>query len=172
MDSAREQSANHAAQNTDFEQVLADWHPSPASGTVALSHRQLAVIGFLGMVALVLMASLSYVAGRVASAGPSHVVMVDSVSPKPAEPPKTAPAAVAVAEPLSGESYWQVGALDKGMANVSARYLQENSLPVRLAPIPGTAQFRVLVGPGSNEALAALKPKLDGLGFPSFLKRY
>ena len=58
------------------------------------------------------------------------------------------------------------------MANVSLKYLQDNGLPARLAPVAGTAQVRVLVGPSDIPGLTALKQKLDGLGFQAFLKQY
>ena len=34
--------------------------------------------------------------------------------------------------PFRGLAFWQVGALDPGMAKVSEKYLQDSGLPVRL----------------------------------------
>jgi len=167
---------------SEFEPFLQEWRPAPAAGTIVLTSRHLAIIGFAGMVALALMATLAYVAGRIASNGPSRIVMVDTAQAQPvvAQSPTPVPAAAKpVALPINtantpgtGESFWQVGALDKGMATVSMKYLQENGLPARLEPVAGSPLMRVLVGPAVGADIAALKQKLDALGFPAFIKQY
>jgi len=169
----------------EFEPFLQEWRPAPEPGTVVLTSRHLAIIGFVGMVALALMATLAYVAGRIASNGPSRIVMVDTAQALPVQaqpvqtvapaPPAAKPvrlSTTAVNAPIKGEAFWQVGALDRGMATVSLKYLQENGLPARLEPVAGSALVRVLVGPAAGAEIAALKQKLDGLGFPAFIKQY
>jgi cell division protein FtsN len=202
---------------TPYEPFLQDWYPAPTepadAGSLTLTNRQLAIVGFVGILTIGLMAGLGYVAGRVASNGPSRVLMLESaqaappqVAPaketsafappaKPAvtqvKPPAPPPAPVQTqtdaalalkASPVpqlwltvpssSGSSFWQVGALDAGMAKISEKYMQDKGLPVRLEPVTGSPLVRVLVGPAEGQELTALKTKLDGLGFQSFLKRY
>ena len=234
MDSSFEEPISEAEETggrataTPYETFLEDWRSAPAEyapksggGTLVLNNRQLAIIGFIGVLSLALMASLAYAAGRVASTSPSRVVMVESAqaipvpeqaktalatppaqAARPASaipapdatvpetkpspmtkaltpeasdvqraspvPPAQLPGAPAAAQ---GASFWQVGALDRGMATVSQKYLEDNGLPVRLEPVAGSNLVRVLVGPAAEAEVAALKQKLDGLGFQAFLKR-
>ena len=195
ISAAEETTGREAA--TPYEPFLQDWYPgpgeSPAKGNLVVNNRQLAIVGFIVVLAMALVAGLAYLVGRIASSEPGRVVMVDSAqslppvpaSQKPPPIPRPVPAEVAAVKAASpvpqshipagdvrGLAFWQVGALDKGMASVSEKYLQESELPVRLEAIPGSNQMRVLVGPAAGTELEALKKKLDGLGFQPFLKQY
>ena len=192
-----------------FEPFLQDWYPARAPevsrGTLLLTNRQLAIIGFLIVGAMAILTVMAYAAGRLASGEPGRIVMVESAAvPVKAAPPATTTSATATLAPVqvagsrderpsptggntvgtsanssagavaeSGrQSYWQVGSLDSGMAEVSKKYLEGNSLSVLLDPVVGTNQVRVLVGPALEGAeLNDLKQKLDALGFQAFLKR-
>ncbi len=167
----------------EFEPFTPDWRPTIPDGAVVLNYLHLAAIGFVILIALVAMTALAYVAGRVATEGPSRVINVESVQAKPVavipsvskpavvDSPKV-PAQSNGAAPGAGESYLQVGALDRGMANVSLKYLQDSSIPARLEAVADSPLWRVLVGPLDTSSIEPMKQKLDELGFPSFLKRY
>ncbi|MEZ5400414.1 MAG: SPOR domain-containing protein [Bryobacteraceae bacterium] len=103
------------------------------------------------------------------------------VEPGPAakapEPVAVAPVpAVAPASPVAGtgggEMFFQVAALDKAMADVSADYLTRKGLPARVGAGPSATVFRVLVGPlASEEETNRIKASLEELGFHPFLKK-
>jgi hypothetical protein len=209
---------------TPYEPFLQDWYAAPAPqevGSLTLTNRQLAIIGFVGILTVGMMAGLGYVAGRVASNGPSRVLMLESAQQQATASPAAAaevapskvvaaptvaslaqvsaasketpakPSAIPTVDPVLGQklspvapkprtteasstgvAFWQVGALDPGMAKVSEKYLLDAGLPVRLEAISGSAQLRVLVGPAEGIQLDVLKTRLDDLGFQPFLKRY
>jgi hypothetical protein len=69
-------------------------------------------------------------------------------------------------------SYWQVASVERGMAEVSKKYLEEKKLPVKLEPVEGSILVRVLVGPALDSQVKDYKQKLDSLGFTPFLKKY
>lgn len=72
----------------------------------------------------------------------------------------------------SGQMFFQVAAVDKGMAEVSAQYLVQKGFSARVTPGPTSSVFRVLVGPLAGESQAqAMKGSLEELGFRPFLKR-
>jgi hypothetical protein len=165
----------------EFEPFTPNWRPTIPDGAVVLNYLHLAAIGFVILIALVAMTALAYVAGRVATEGPGRVINVESVQAKPVAviPSVSKPTVVDPkvpqfngAAPATGESYLQVGALDRGMANVSLKYLQDSGIPARLEGIADSPLWRVLVGPLDSAALEPMKQKLDELGFPSFLKKY
>jgi hypothetical protein len=92
-------------------------------------------------------------------------------TPGPAPTPVIAPTPVP-APASSGQMFFQVAALDKAMADVSADYLTRKGFPACVADGPTPAVFRVLVGPLGNERQSnEVKASLEGLGFRPFLKR-
>ncbi|MCC6393208.1 MAG: hypothetical protein IT167_21590 [Bryobacterales bacterium] len=103
------------------------------------------------------------------------------VRPKPAIVPQARPAAAAVlaateaepAEPAQGESYWQVGVVDRGIAAVFVEYLTKHGFRARTASAQSGNLRRVLVGPVTDSADGeSIKRNLDAGGFQSFMKRY
>ncbi|MCC6365949.1 MAG: hypothetical protein IT165_20730 [Bryobacterales bacterium] len=95
--------------------------------------------------------------------------------------PQARPAAAAAlgateaepAEPAQGESYWQVGVVDRGIAAVFVEYLTKHGFRARTASAQSGNLRRVLVGPVTNPADAEnIKRNLDAGGFQSFMKRY
>jgi cell division septation protein DedD len=100
------------------------------------------------------------------------------VRPKPATiPPVVRPATAATeeepAEPAQGETYWQVGVVDRGIAAVFVEYLTKHGFRARTASAQSGSLRRVLVGPVTNPADAeSTKRNLDAGGFQSFMKRY
>jgi hypothetical protein len=129
-----------------------------------------------------------------AARAPEQVIVVDA---KPAAPVVVSPAAAVEAEPVevkpssvkpavavakpgpvempkAGEVYFQVGSVDRGMAEVSVEYIRRNGLEARIAPGATAEVFRVLVGPvGTAEApVAEIEARLKGLGFTPFVKKY
>jgi cell division septation protein DedD len=76
-------------------------------------------------------------------------------------------------EPASGQSFWQVGVVERGVAPVFVEYLTRQGFRARMAPGQSANGLRVLVGPLTDQAdTEKAKRTLDGLGFQSFLKRY
>lgn len=204
--------------------------PSPAADKpveFSVGQRQLAAIGFVSFLLLGLVATMSYVAGRITSppAPASRVAGLPrtaatpapSVSPEapkaaaeaprkpPVEqlivveaqtpPPPAAPAptvtaptvanvtpapAVAGARPqptptekLIGNTYLQVAAVDRGMAEVTCELLTRKGLPALIGDSPSDGIFRVLVGPIRNAAdVPGHQAILAEAGFHPFVKKY
>lgn len=151
---------------------------------VVLGNRQMAAVAFVILALLALVAAMAYLAGRVmttaaqvpgAAKVPEQVIVVD---PKPTTAPPVAAAAPVAAipavgsAPVSGESYFQVGSVDRGMADVSVEYIKKNGLSARVAPGVSSGVFRVLVGPIGASDTPAIKARLKALGFTPFIKKY
>jgi hypothetical protein len=170
---------------------------------VVLGNRQMAAVAFVILALLALVSAMAYLAGRVMTAAqvtpqagaaraPEQVIVVDAkpaapvvVSPAvavakagPVEMPKAGPVEMPKAGPVetpkAGEVYFQVGSVDRGMAEVSVEYIRRNGLEARIAPGATAEVFRVLVGPvGTAEApVAEIEARLKGLGFTPFVKKY
>lgn len=164
---------------------------------VVLGNRQMAAVAFVILALLALVSAMAYLAGRVMTAAqvapqvpaaqaPGQVIVVNAkpVAPAPvvlapAAPVEAKPAAPVskpgtVEIPKAGEVYFQVGSVDRGMAEVSVEYIRRNGLEARVAPGATAEVFRVLVGPvGTAEAPAAeIEARLKGLGFTPFIKKY
>jgi len=92
----------------------------------------------------------------------------------PQSPPPPAPAPVqASGEPAPGQTFLQVAAVKKPEADLMVEVLAKKGFPARVAPVPGEALFRVLVGPfADSSALAKTRAELEGAGFKSFVRRY
>jgi hypothetical protein len=109
----------------------------------------------------------------------SPAIPANTVSKVPSQEPQTALLSagelpVPVSEPAPGESYWQVGVLDRGRAAVAVKSLMTQGIGVKLAvseALPG--QFRLLIGPlTTSEETARLKQMIDNTGFPAFVQHY
>jgi len=74
---------------------------------------------------------------------------------------------------LVKQSFWQVAALDRKMANDAYTGLMQQNLPLSIAEGPSPDLFRVLVGPLTGpDHTAKMKASLEAGGFQPFFKRY
>lgn len=76
-------------------------------------------------------------------------------------------------EPSRGQTFWQVGVVDRGVATVFTEYLTRLGMRVRTAAGEAAGTYRVLVGPltdvGETENT---RRALQAAGFQYFLRRY
>ncbi len=76
-------------------------------------------------------------------------------------------------ELLKGNTYWQVAAIDRGMAEVSCEFLLRKELPALLGDSPTPGIVRVLVGPiHTPDETTKYKAVLEDSGFHPFIKKY
>ena len=196
--------------------------PEKSVGEFSVGQRQLAALGFVVFLLLGFVATMSYLAGRVArnqqppvqaaaaapvrqrSATPlppapvvkpavEQLIMVETASAPAVTSPVTsakpsalesvpalAPVKASVSqltqvptELLKGNTYWQVAAIDRGMAEVSCEFLLRKGLPALLGDSPSPGIVRVLVGPiHTQEETAKHKVVLEESGFHPFIKKY
>ena len=200
--------------------------PEKSVGEFSVGQRQLAALGFVVFLLLGFVATMSYLAGRVArnpqlpaqvvasaatpvrprSAAPlpvpvvvkpavEQLILVETASvpvvpapvitakpsaletlPAPAPAPVKASAAQLTPVPtelLKGNTYWQVAAIDRGMAEVSCEFLIRKGLPALLGDSPSPGIVRVLVGPiHTQDETARHKVVLEESGFHPFIKKY
>ncbi|MBI3681530.1 MAG: hypothetical protein HY235_14190 [Acidobacteria bacterium] len=77
------------------------------------------------------------------------------------------------ADPPRGQTFWQVGLLDRGIAAVFVEYLQRLGLKARTASGTGPNLQRVLVGPLEDaDEIEKAHKTLEATGFQSFIRRY
>ena len=173
-----------------------------AGRELILGTPQIAVIGFVVVALVSLVGSVAYLAGRltqgVAQASPMtrpheeiRVIeppaapAVQAVA-KPA-PLAPVPAAVSVAAVLPAPAaapaptpmpqpaviYFQVAAVDKGMAEVTTEFLMRKGLSAEIKYAPDLGVYRVVVGPIlSAEDQNSTKNALESAGFHPFLRRF
>ncbi len=119
-------------------------------------------------------------------AGEAVVVDASSapgIDPAPAPPPAPAPAMPArmaaspfpTADPAKlnpNDTYLQMAAVDRGMAEVLVEVLHRKGIPAITIPGPTEEILRVLVGPVNDpDSIARLKAELAAAGFPSFARK-
>ncbi len=76
-------------------------------------------------------------------------------------------------DPPAGQSFYQVGSVERPMATVFASYLTEQGFRIRLAPGTTAATVRVLAGPLADAGDAEkTRVALQAAGFQHFLKKY
>jgi hypothetical protein len=157
----------------------------PATGSLHIGNRnignrQLAAVLFVVIVLVGMIATAAYLAGRVAVDGGTSVARTRSTSTavppatvsKPAAAKPVAPAAAAALPVLQGR-FLQVGAVDKGMAEVAVEYLARKGFSARIGDSPSPGIVRVLVGPiGPSQDPAKLQAEVEVLGFRPFLRQY
>jgi hypothetical protein len=74
---------------------------------------------------------------------------------------------------LVGNTFWQVAATDRGMAEVTCEVLTRKGLPTLLSDGPSAGIFRVLVGPiKTTDETNRYKAVLDEAQFHPFIKKY
>ena len=147
-----------------------------------LGRRQVASVTFLTLVLLAVCAGGSYLIGKGTATvsaselppAPAAAVPVEA----PAPPPMAAPVVPVVdkplfAEPLQGVIYIQMGAVEKGIAEIFAEGLRKRAFTSFVATGPNDHIFRVLIGPfRSGDEYQAAKKALDGMGLETFARRY
>ncbi|MBK5291829.1 MAG: SPOR domain-containing protein [Acidobacteriia bacterium] len=174
--------------------VIADTIPTQEAGLatpepaqpLTLGIRQVALVGFVIVTMLALVTSISYSAGRIVKSNiPQSPVAVHVVRAAPAALPRQVNAAPAPATqqtvhppalsrtPAPGSLFFQVAAVDQGMAEVSVEFLLRKGFAARMAPSRTEGIFRVLVGPLSDGAeTSRVKGQLEAAGFHPFAQRY
>ena len=75
-------------------------------------------------------------------------------------------------QPLPGETYLQIAALERDRAEVFVKALRGNGFRVVVASGPAEDIFRVLVGPLEDAALARTQADLQAIGFTAFPRKY
>ena len=95
------------------------------------------------------------------------------VTPAPAGLPAVAPPKPTSVDRLKGNTYLQVAAIDRGMAEVTYEMLTRKGLPVLIGDSPSEGIFRVLVGPIRDMAdVPKHQAALNEAGFQPFIKKY
>jgi hypothetical protein len=80
---------------------------------------------------------------------------------------------VPMINPLTGERYIQVGALNLEATRRFVQHLRSQNLQPHVAPGPTPEVLRVLIGPFDNtDALTEQKTKLQTLGIDTFVRKY
>ena len=164
-----------------------DSQPSLARRTA-----QFALAGFLFLLFWSLSTTVAYTLGRLKGAQsvekrldqPMLPLIVDpavdpAVEPAMTRPASTPPQQLAVqpapvprpAPAPSASLYFQVGSLEKGMAEACKQYLEKNAFRVKVTPGAEPGVYRVLVGPlEPGAAVADTRAALESLGFRVFLR--
>ncbi len=157
---------------------------------IVMGRRQMASVSLVVVVLLAVCSGVSYLIGRSLAhkdgeAGPTPVAQVvdppaaPQPQPQPSQPDKI-PAAEAqasgnplFADPVPGAVYIQVGAVEKGVAQIWAEGLRTHGLKAFVAPGLSDRIFRVLVGPlPSPDAYQYTKDALDRIGLATFGRKY
>jgi hypothetical protein len=159
----------------------------PDEYEIVLGSRQMASLGFLVLVLIAAAAGGAYLFGKaVTRRAPSASLPVVQAAPLPTpvatvpEPALAAPIPPPVAiekplfaEPAQGIIYIQMGAVEKGIAEIFAEGLRKRGFNSFVASGPSERIFRVLVGPFRNaEEYDAAKKSLDRIGLDTFARRY
>ena len=73
---------------------------------------------------------------------------------------------------IPGNTYLQIAAVDRGMAEILVEVLRRKGFQVELAAGPTEDIFRVIVGPAKDaDTLARMKADLQAAGFNSFSRK-
>lgn len=144
-----------------------------------LGRRQLAGVLFVAIVALVTFSALSYLAGKAANPKQSAAIPAARaalplpivVPPAPVKPPAAEPPLFA--NPAPNATYLQMGAVERGIAEIFTEGLRKRGLPSFAAPGPNEKIFRVLIGPLPDaKTFQSVKDKVDAIGLTTFAKKY
>lgn len=161
---------------------------SPEEVEFVLGQRQVASVLFVAIVVLVILCTLAYIAGRGAGsrAAPQAAAIRVTVPPppppilpKPVEAPRAAPpanlsfGATNAPAPRPGDVYLQIGAVERGFAEVLVIGLRAKGYPSVMTPSSGEKIFRVLIGPLNDPAAyARAKSEMEAAGLNFFPRRY
>jgi hypothetical protein len=116
-------------------------------------------------------------AGGVAARSQTALAPVVQLKAIETAPARTDPESVAPAprsgKPVPGDTYLQMAAVDRGMAEVLVEVLRRRGFQAVVASGPTEDIFRVLVGPIEGAAtLARVKADLQTAGFTSFARKH
>ncbi len=177
------------------EEAGTTWGKEPEEFEVVMGRKQIASVSFVVLVTLTVFSSVSYLAGRwtiKAPVTPVNAPTSERKAPRvipPVTQPDPTPVQAAVSgvapareltakeppifgEPIKGSIYLQLGAVDKGMANVMVNGLRRLGFPSIISAGPNDRVFRVLVGPLADSATAhATSRALEAFGISHFAKR-
>lgn len=160
----------------------------PGEFEIVLGRGQVAVMLFLVLMVVAVFSGLSYFTGRKVSAAATVARAPVTAKPAPAAPlpvaktpeKSAAPAPIipissepVFRDPLPGEVFLQMAAVEKGVAGVFTEGLRRMGFPSIVAPGPSERIFRVLIGPVKSEAqMAQIRRSLDAAGLSTFLRRW
>jgi cell division septation protein DedD len=149
-----------------------------------LGRRQMAGVALVVTVLVAVFSGVSYTIGKTMSPAPAVSAPQLPVPPVPAPLPVVEATIAAAplplgtsdgplfAEPVPGAIYLQIGAVEKGVAQVWAEGLRTHGLHTFVASGPSEKIFRVLVGPFRDQAgYQDAKKMVDDLGLANFAKR-
>jgi cell division septation protein DedD len=166
--------------------------PEPSPGEIAaesaefeivVGRRQIASVGLVVVVLLAVFSGVSYLIGK-STPAPVLAVQVPDTPVVQAVAPLTQPAKIPPAEaqasgfplfadPIPGAVYIQVGAVEKGVAQIWVEGLRVHGLNAFVAPGLSDRIFRVLIGPlPSPDAYQYAKDTLDRIGLETFGRKY
>lgn len=164
--------------------------PESSDFEIVLGRRQVAGVLFVATVVLVTFASFAYLVGKEATPEAPAAITLSVATPLPpalhaqaspapviAKPlpaaPSTAGEPPLFANPVVHATYLQMGAVERGIADVLAEGLRRHGLPAFVAPGPNEKIFRVLIGPlPDQQAYRTVKDKVDAIGLSTFAKTY
>jgi hypothetical protein len=106
-----------------------------------------------------------------AQATPSAPV-ARAAEPKPPSLPMTAEPGGGGPGQARGQSFLQVAAVDRGVAEVFVEVLARKGFRARMAEGPDAKTFRVLVGPLEKTEIPETKSALDQAGLTAFVRTY
>lgn len=145
---------------------------------VVLGRRQLASVLFVATVAISLVSSAAYVAGKSIAPPPKVIerVRVEPArvaAPVPAPVAASKPEAPVFADPRNGALYLQMGAVEKGISVIFVEGLRKRGFEAIAAPGPNENIFRVLIGPLDDAAAyQSTKQAVEEIGLSVFAKKY
>ena len=153
---------------------------------IVFGRTQIAGTALLVVVVLAVVSGVSYLVGK-SNGSPTQAApaspAAEAKDPKAAAPTaaKTgAPSASnvvlsslpVVQEPAIGKTYFQVGAIDKGLAIIWAEGLRTHGFDAIVATGPTDKMWRVLIGPlADQQAYQRTKQMLDALGIQTFERK-
>lgn len=165
----------------------------PGGFEIVLGKGQVAVLLFLVLTLVAVFSGLSYFTGRKVSAlaaAPRPAATLAKPKPAPAAPlpipaakaPENAAAPAPILpissepvfrDPVPGEVFLQMAAVEKGVAGVFAEGLRRMGFPSIVAPGPSERIFRVLIGPIKGEGqMTQIRKSLDAAGLSTFPRRW
>jgi cell division septation protein DedD len=107
------------------------------------------------------------------AAAPAHDALAATGSVLPEKAAVRTGLGPAEPAPKPGEIYLQIGAVERGFAEIVVAGLRSRGYASVLAPSPSDKIFRVLIGPlQDGEAVTRTKAELEAAGLNFFARRY